>query len=132
MNKLKALLATLGLMFLNGPRSAFAQEVDPDALSIERPKGFGGFPNIPDLVSSIASLALILAALLAFLYLIWGGISWITSGGDKAKTEEARNRITAALVGLVLVAASWAIIALVQEFIGINIFDAEKSGFIRN
>ena len=29
---------------------------------------------------------------MAFLYLIMGGISWITSGGDKAKLEEARKR----------------------------------------
>ena len=40
------------------------------------------------------------------------------SGGDKANTEAARNQITAALVGLVIVFAAWAILTLVDTFFG--------------
>ena len=57
--------------------------------------------------------------------LVWGGIQWIMSGGDKAKTEEARNRITAALVGLAIVASAWAIMKLVEYFFGLNIQNPE-------
>jgi hypothetical protein len=46
-----------------------------------------------------------------------GGIEWITSGGDKGKTESARNKITAAVIGLVILAASWAILGLVLQFL---------------
>jgi hypothetical protein len=54
--------------------------------------------------------------------LVIGGIRWIASGGDKAQTEAARNQITSALVGLVIVFAAWAIVALINVFFGINIF----------
>ncbi|MFH2019424.1 MAG: hypothetical protein ABII80_02325 [bacterium] len=79
--------------------------------------------NIGTLVKGAVSGALIIAAILVFAYLIWGGIQWITSGGDKAKTQEARDRITAAMVGLAVVAAAWAVMLLIQYFFGISILD---------
>ena len=48
-------------------------------------------------------MASIAAALAAFFYLILGGFQWITSGGDKAGTEAAREKITAAFIGLAIV-----------------------------
>jgi len=36
--------------------------------------------------------------------LVWGGIQWVTSGGDKENTQKARDRITHALVGVALIA----------------------------
>ena len=80
--------------------------------------------NINDLGKLLAAavgVLLILAALIAFIYLILGGIQWITSGGEKAGMEAARNKITHAIVGLIIVGAAWAIMMLVQSFLGINI-----------
>jgi hypothetical protein len=73
------------------------------------------------LISAVVGTLLIIAALLAFFYLILGGIQWITSGGDKAGMEAARNKITHAIVGLVIVGAAWAIMILVQNFLGISV-----------
>ena len=73
---------------------------------------FGGFIN------GVLSFVMVIAALLVFLYLIWGGIEWITSGGDKGKTESARNKITSAIIGLIVVAASYAILTLALNFLG--------------
>jgi TRAP-type C4-dicarboxylate transport system permease small subunit len=72
-------------------------------------------------VSAAIVLILVIAAIVFFFILIVGGIRWITSGGDKAQTEAARNQITAALVGLVIVFAAWAIVQLIQWFFGIDI-----------
>ncbi len=77
--------------------------------------------DIGKLISALVGTVLIIAALLAFLYLILGGIKWITSGGDKAGMEEARNKITHAIVGLIIVGAAWAIMTLVQNFLGVQI-----------
>ena len=41
----------------------------------------------------------------------------------KGKTQEARDRITAALVGLAVVASAWAIMLIISYFFGINILD---------
>jgi hypothetical protein len=35
--------------------------------------------------------------------------------------EAARNKITHAIVGLIIVGAAWAIMTLVQNFLGVNI-----------
>jgi hypothetical protein len=77
--------------------------------------------EIGTLISAVVGTLLIVAALITFVYLILGGIQWITSGGDKAAMEGARNKITHAIVGLVIVGSAWAIMALVQNFLGISI-----------
>jgi len=59
--------------------------------------------------------------LVAFGFLIFGGIKWISSGGDKEQTAKAQSTITAALIGLVIVFAAWAIIKLIETFFGISI-----------
>ena len=40
--------------------------------------------QIGTLISNGINVAIAVAAIAAFAYLIWGGIQWITSGGDKA------------------------------------------------
>lgn len=72
------------------------------------------------LVSSAIDIVIIISGILVFALLVMGGIQWMTSGGDKTKTEEARNRITAALVGLAIVAASWALTKLIAYFFGVG------------
>jgi hypothetical protein len=79
--------------------------------------------TIPSIISALITLILIVAALVFFFMLILGGIKWISSGGDKAQTESARNQITAALIGLVIVFAAWAIITLINTFFGVNILN---------
>ncbi len=78
--------------------------------------------EVPSLVSALIRGALVVAAIVFFFILVIGGIKWIASGGDKAATEGARNQITAALIGLVIVFAAWAIVQLIQVFFGVNIF----------
>jgi hypothetical protein len=78
--------------------------------------------TLPAIISGLIRGALVVAAIVFFFILVIGGIRWIMSGGDKAATEGARSQITAALVGLVIVFAAWAIVQLIQVFFGINIF----------
>lgn len=78
--------------------------------------------TIPGIISGLIRLTVVVAAVVFFFILVIGGIKWIASGGDKAQTESARNQITAALVGLVIVFAAWAIVALINTFFKIDIF----------
>ena len=75
------------------------------------------------IISSVISIVMVIAAVLFFFMLVIGGIKWITSGGDKAQTEGARNQITAALVGLVIVFSAWAIIKLIGTFFGVDLLN---------
>src|SRR3989344_2664716 len=75
---------------------------------------------------------LIVALVLAFIFLVIGGIRWILSGGDKAGTEAAKGTITAALIGLVIVFLAWAFLKVVTTFFGVggptNSFDLPTVG----
>ena len=113
MNRLKALVAVLIPLIFAPP--AYAESV-----RLTQPPGYQ-IENLGLLISNAIGVALIVAGILVFVYLVWGGIQWISSGGDKAKTEEARSRITAALVGLAIVAAAWAVMQLVAHFFGLNL-----------
>ena len=73
------------------------------------------------LLSRFVGLLLIAAGVAAFFYLLLGGIQWITSGGDKAGIEAAREKITAALIGLAIVATAWAVFLIIQWFFGLEI-----------
>ncbi|HQM15694.1 MAG TPA: hypothetical protein PLM16_00595 [Candidatus Woesebacteria bacterium] len=79
-------------------------------------KGFA--KSLGSIFSSALNLVVLIAAVLVFLYLIMGGIEWITSGGDKGQTEKARNKITAAIIGLIILAASYALLQLVLSLLG--------------
>lgn len=103
---------------------------DP-SINIVAPKSGGAnlfnITDVGQLVSAAVGVLLILSALLAFFYLILGGIQWITSGGDKANMEAARNKITHAIVGLIIVGAAWAMMILVQNFLGVQIIGGTLS-----
>ncbi|HWA52308.1 MAG TPA: hypothetical protein VG895_04595 [Patescibacteria group bacterium] len=81
--------------------------------------------TISSLLGGAINLILVAAALIFFIMLVIGGVQWILSGGDKGQTEAARGRITAALIGLVIVFAAWAIASLVGSLFGINIFSLQ-------
>jgi|SRR6266404_1024134 len=84
--------------------------------------------TVGGILVAVVNLILVGAALIFFIMLVLGGITWILSGGDKAQTEAARNRITAALIGLVIVFAAYAIAVLAGNFFGFNIFQLTIPG----
>lgn len=104
------------LAFISRP--VYAQTVP--TIQIPKPSNVN-IINIGLLISSLINLALIIAGIAAFAYLIWGGVQWITSGGDKGNVEAAQKRIQAAIVGLFVVFSAWAIMLLIQSFLGITI-----------
>jgi len=81
--------------------------------------------TVEGMISGAVKLVMVIAALVFFFLLIIGGIQWMTSGGDKAATESARGRITAALIGLVIVFSAWAIATLLYTFFKVDIFNLE-------
>jgi hypothetical protein len=83
--------------------------------------GFFGYTCIGNLVSNTVSVAFIVAAVAFFAFLVIGGMEWLTSSGDKTKIDTAQKRITNAVIGLAIVAASYAIYTLVLDFFGIDL-----------
>jgi len=74
------------------------------------------------IVGGAINLILISVTLIAFLFLLIGGVQWVMAGGDKEGTEKARKRITAALVGLAITFSAYAIAFIVNAVFGVNVF----------
>ena len=88
------------------------------------------------LVSGAINTILGVSGIIAFFFLLIGGIQWIIAGGDKENTEKARKKITAALVGLAIVFSAYALLYIVSALFNINLLNFTlkplkdiKSGF---
>ena len=125
-NKTKFITASgtgIGLLFAQ-VSSVFAQTSISARLSIPSVTiAAFSITSLGAFIGALTVLLFMIAGVLVFAYLVWGGVEWITSGGDKAKTQQARDRITAALIGLAIVAIAYAVIVLAQTFFGFNILD---------
>lgn len=84
---------------------------------------FGVLNNIQanDYVSFAVNVLLGLAGVLAFLYLLWGGVQWITAGGDKDGVDKGRRKILQALIGLSVVFSVYVVVAIINTLFDINI-----------
>ena len=118
----KSLAKTAGAisLFVASATPILAGVGDGKTLTISK-SGEGGVSSISTLLSAVFNIAVVVAIIFVFLMLIMGGYGWITAGGDKAKVEEARTRITNALIGLAIVAAAWALIVIVGQFFGVSL-----------
>ncbi len=97
----------------------------PDALGGCNGQGQEQGPiAIGNLLSGIVSMVMILGFFLTFAFLLTGAIAWISSNGEKAQLEAARNKITHGIIGLAILAATYATFALVGQFIGVTTGDA--------
>ncbi|MCH7541701.1 hypothetical protein IH981_02920 [Patescibacteria group bacterium] len=111
---LRAIIINIPALAIASP--ALAQRFDFD------PNSNIPFTNLGELIANAAILLFVAAAILAFIFIVIGGVQWIAAGGDKLGAAAARDRITAAVVGLVVVVAAFGITLIVTTLFGINIF----------
>ncbi len=103
------------------------------ALSVANPSGVleriqpppgvpsgGLFSNGPNVIQVTLNLLFIFAILLALFMIIFSGIQWIASSGDKQKLQAARNRLTFAIVGLIIIFLAIFIVNLIYSFLGLG------------
>lgn len=65
--------------------------------------------DLPSVVGNVVGAGLTLVGVLFFILMIYGGISWMLSRGNEESSRKALNTITAAIIGLIIVVASYAI-----------------------
>jgi TRAP-type C4-dicarboxylate transport system permease small subunit len=82
------------------------------------------FDSVGALISALVPSIFSIAAMLAFLFLIWGGIRYMTSRGDPKAMEPARHTITSAVVGLLIVLLAGVIYTFIALVFKIEIFNA--------
>jgi len=91
-----------------------------------------GLEAVVKVVSSIIGLMTISATIWFIFQFLTGGTAWITAGGDKGKLKEARDRITHAFIGLIIVVAGWSILALAGQFFNFDILITNPGLLMQN
>lgn len=73
---------------------------------------------LPIVFSNVVRGALMFAGAVAIFLIIYGGIKLGMSGGDQKQVQGARQILTQAIIGLVLILSSFAIIFLISYLTG--------------
>jgi hypothetical protein len=112
-------IVLFAVVFVVGPLQTFAQ---PDTGAAENPANpiNAGYnipfqvPSFQTILGAVIRLFFLVAGLAALFFLLLGAFEWVTSGGDEKKTEGARNKIQAAVIGLILIIVVLSIVALLE------------------
>lgn len=65
--------------------------------------------TLPQIIGSIINAALGFLGIILLGYLLFAGFLWMTSGGDTEKAGQAQTMIKNAIIGLIIIVASFAI-----------------------
>ena len=86
----------------------------PDASSV----GYEGTEtDLVKIVETIVKWVVGFIVLMSIFMFAYGGLTYITAGGDESKVETAKKALTSALFGLMIAALSFAIVTLIINFV---------------
>jgi hypothetical protein len=112
-----ATAATLALFALPALAAAPTLQLNIPTVKFSEASVAGGTVTIPWLaqyISGIYKYAIGAAGLLAVVMMMYGGVRWLTAGGDASGVTAAKERMQNAAVGLVLVLAAYVILYAVS------------------
>ncbi len=72
------------------------------------------------LITNVFTVIITLIGLTAFVMLIVGSVTWLTSGGNTEKTKKARDTMTHAVIGVVIALSAFIVLNLIAGFTGIE------------
>ena len=80
--------------------------------------------SLGNFISCVLPNIYVVSGLILFFLLIFGGLSYIVSAGkgDQEGAKKGQQTITAALLGFVLIFASWWLLEIIKIVTGVDIF----------
>jgi len=79
------------------------------------------FTGIGTLVSVLLSNAIVVAGIFLVFIIIISGINMISGSGDAQKIDQAKQVLTAGIIGFIVVVIAFFIVRLVESSLGVNI-----------
>ncbi len=107
--------SALAMLFVAGAAIAQAQFTFTNPLT--NAPGTSGDKGLSEIIDGIMGFLLGVALLVCPILIIWGAFLIATSGGDQEKTKTGRKIITYAVVGLVIIALSAVIKAIIFDIV---------------
>ncbi|MEA3248928.1 MAG: TrbC/VirB2 family protein, partial [Patescibacteria group bacterium] len=77
-----------------------------------------GTGSIPELLARIITIFTAIAGSVALLMFVYGGIMWLSSGGNKERIETGKKAVVYAVIGLAIIFGSYAILRALFTAIG--------------
>ena len=77
--------------------------------------------GIVKVLQNIINLLAPAAGIAFFIMLLVGGFQFINSGGDPKAAGQARTTLTYAILGVILVVASWLILKIIADVTGVKV-----------
>lgn len=74
-----------------------------------------------EIVNRTLAYGIIIAGFLSVIFIFFGGISFILSGGDEGKIKQAVGTIRYAIIGLVVTMLSVVVVIMVGNAMGLNV-----------
>ncbi|HBB76670.1 MAG: hypothetical protein A2186_01840 [Candidatus Levybacteria bacterium RIFOXYA1_FULL_41_10] len=81
-----------------------------------------GIPALSVILQVGIGLLFIIAILASLVFIIWGGLDWITAGGNKENIQKARHKLIYAVLGFFVVFLAFFIMNIISQFFGIEFF----------
>lgn len=78
--------------------------------------------NLGQIISQALPYVYVIAGLALLFMLISGGITLMTAGGNPGKSKEGYGKITAGLIGFVIIFISYFVLQIVETVLGVAIF----------
>ena len=75
----------------------------PEFANIQKAPGAGQTGGLVDTIVRIINALLVLAAIAAIVFIIIGGVRYITAQGDEDAVEQAKNTIIYAIIGIIVI-----------------------------
>ncbi|MCL5407153.1 MAG: pilin [Patescibacteria group bacterium] len=73
--------------------------------------------SISAIITRVLGFVLLIAGAIAVIYLIYGGLLYITAGGDAEKATKGRTALVNAIIGIVIIALAYVIVGWVGNII---------------
>lgn len=78
-------------------------------------------PSLDQVLTFLIRGFFVISGLVALIYLLLGALSWITSGGNKENVDKAREKIQAALIGVILVFIVIALVGVIENVLSLGL-----------
>lgn len=121
------LLSSLALILSAGEASA--QITNPVIGELGQPEDVEDGSKFIGYTVYLWRTSISLGALAVILYFIWGAFEWLTAGSDSKKTETARQKITNAVIGLILMVSSFTLMSFISKVLFGDNFDLLRLTF---
>lgn len=76
--------------------------------------------NANQILNNLVNVFIAVGGLIFFFMLLFGGIRFMTAGGDPKNSESARKTITNAIIGLLIVVSAFLVTTVLGELLGIE------------